>query len=57
MKDRICEFECNIDDMTAEELAERLVCAYSIDREQAIRDVNKCLEKMNSHNLIEVKEM
>ena len=21
MKDRICEFECNIDDMTAEELA------------------------------------
>ena len=43
--------------MTAEELAERLVCAYSIDREQAVRDVNKCLEKMNSHNLIEVKEM
>ena len=21
MKDRVCEFECNIDDMTAEELA------------------------------------
>ena len=35
MKDRICEFECNIDDMTAEELAfaaERLM-------EEGARDV------------------
>ena len=35
MKDRVCEFECNIDDMTAEELAfaaERLM-------EEGARDV------------------
>ena len=34
MKDRICEFECNIDDMTAEELAfaaERLMEAGAKD--------------------------
>lgn len=35
MKDRICEFECNIDDMTAEELA------YAAERlmEEGARDV------------------
>ena len=34
MKDRVCEFECNIDDMTAEELAyasERLMSAGAKD--------------------------
>ena len=34
MKDRICEFECNIDDMTAEELAyaaERLMAEGAKD--------------------------
>ena len=44
------------DYITSKELAEILIKEYSIEAEEALSDVEKCINKMMEYDLLDIKE-